>query len=358
MVTVLMATYQGKEYLEQQLDTILAQTVPVKILISDDGSDDGTREMLEDYAGWYPEQVFLRHRTEHDGDAAGNFFWLMQEALKDEENEYILFSDQDDVWENNKVNVLLHRMKVLEKGLGTQCPILLYSDMEVVDEDLYEISPSFAAYTHQDPDRTSFAELLVENQVTGGASMINRALLEKCAKKPEVCCMHDWWIALTASCFGVIEFMPRALSKYRQHGGNVLGARDFGSFVEMKARLSRGKEVERNYRRMLNQGIAFGRCFWKEMDKAQRMTLRAFLALPYQSAAGRLKNIRYNHFYKNSALQTLAMCVTIPKAEKMRQPKNEQDVALENCEGKAMVAAGKTEAESGAAKAAEQELEA
>ena len=57
-----MATYRGKQYLEQQLDTILAQTVPVRILISDDGSDDGTREMLENYAGWYPEQVFLHHR--------------------------------------------------------------------------------------------------------------------------------------------------------------------------------------------------------------------------------------------------------------------------------------------------------
>ena len=52
MITVLMATYQGRQYLEQQLDTILAQTVPVKILISDDGSDDGTREMLDNYAGW------------------------------------------------------------------------------------------------------------------------------------------------------------------------------------------------------------------------------------------------------------------------------------------------------------------
>ena len=335
MVTVLMATYRGKQYLEQQLDTILAQTVPVKILISDDGSDDGTREMLENYAGWYPEQVFLHHRTQHTGGAAGNFFWLMQEALKDEKNEYIFFSDQDDAWENNKVSVMLHRMKVLEKGLGKQCPILLYSDMEVVDEDLCEISPSFAAYTHQDPDRSSFAELLVENQVTGGASMINRALLTHCAMEPEICCMHDWWIALTASCFGVIEFMPRVLSKYRQHGDNVLGAKDAGSFGEMKARLGRGKEVEQNYRRMLNQGIAFGRRFWKNMDTAQRMTLRAFLALPYQSAAGRLKNIRYNHFYKNSALQTLAMCVTMPRAEKLRQPKNEQAAECENCEVKA-----------------------
>ena len=334
MVTVLMATYRGKQYLEQQLDTILAQTVPVRILISDDGSDDGTREMLENYAGWYPEQVFLHHRTQHTGGAAGNFFWLMQEALKDEKNEYIFFSDQDDVWENNKVSVMLHRMKVLEKGLGKQCPILLYSDMEVVDEDLYEISPSFAAYTHQDPDRSSFAELLVENQVTGGASMINRALLTHCAMEPEICCMHDWWIALTASCFGVIEFMPRVLSKYRQHGDNVLGAKDAGSFGEMKARLGRGKEVEQNYRRMLNQGIAFGRRFWKNMDTAQRMTLRAFLALPYQSAAGRLTNIRYNRFYKNSALQTLAMCLTMPRAEKLRQPKNEQAAECENCEVK------------------------
>ena len=329
MITVLMATYQGRQYLEQQLDTILAQTVPVKILISDDGSDDGTREMLDNYAGWYPEQVVLHHRTEHTGGAAGNFFWLMQEALKDEKNEYILLSDQDDVWDNDKVSVMLHRMKVLEKGLGSACPILLYSDMEVVDEELYEISPSFASYTHQDPDRSSFAELLVENQVTGGASMINRALLMRCAKAPEVCCMHDWWIALTASCFGIIEFMPRALSKYRQHGNNVLGAKDAGSFGEMKARLGRGKEVEQNYRRMLNQGIAFGRRFWKDMDKVQRMTLRAFLALPYQSAAGRLKNIRYNHFYKNSVLQTLAMCMTIPRAEKMRQPKCEQAVGQE-----------------------------
>lgn len=159
--------------------------------------------------------------------------------------------------------------------------------------------------------------------------MINRALLMRCAKAPEVCCMHDWWIALTASCFGIIEFMPRALSKYRQHGNNVLGAKDAGSFGEMKARLGRGKEVEQNYRRMLNQGIAFGRRFWKDMDKVQRMTLRAFLALPYQSTAGRLKNIRYNHFYKNSVLQTLAMCMTIPRAEKMRQPKCEQAVGQE-----------------------------
>ena len=61
MITVLMATWQGKKYLEQQLDSILAQTVPVRIVISDDGSDDGTRELLERYAEWYPTQIVLHH---------------------------------------------------------------------------------------------------------------------------------------------------------------------------------------------------------------------------------------------------------------------------------------------------------
>lgn len=68
--------------------------------------------------------------------------------------------------------------------------------------------------------------------------MINRALLMRCAKAPEVCCMHDWWIALTAILFWYHRIHAEGkLSKYRQHGNNVLGAKDAGSFGEMKARL-------------------------------------------------------------------------------------------------------------------------
>lgn len=74
----------GKKYLEQQLDSILAQTVPVRIWVSDDGSDDGTRELLEQYCEWYPKQVFLYSR-ENSGEngAAGNFFWLLSLAAKE-----------------------------------------------------------------------------------------------------------------------------------------------------------------------------------------------------------------------------------------------------------------------------------
>ena len=115
MITVLMAAWQGKKYLEQQLDSILAQTVPVRIWVSDDGSDDGTRELLEQYCEWYPKQVFL-HSRENSGEngAAGNFFWLLSLAAKEGKSDYVMLSDQDDVWFHHKVKTLLRRMKQLE----------------------------------------------------------------------------------------------------------------------------------------------------------------------------------------------------------------------------------------------------
>ncbi len=322
MITVLMATYQGRAYLEQQLDSILAQTVPVRIWISDDGSDDGTAELLEQYQKWYPKQVFLHPRKEKQmPGAAGNFFWLMSLAAQEGNSDYIMFSDQDDVWFNHKVKTLLHRMKQLEKGLGEQCPILVHSDMEVADSRLEQIHPSFFRYAGCNPDRTSFAEILVENPVTGGAMMMNRALLSLMKDAPKTCDMQDWWIALAGSCFGGIDHVDEPLSQYRQHESNVLGARASGSLEDLRERPGRQREVERNYRRMMAQANAFGKMFWEKMDGRQRMVLRAFLALPYQSAAGRLQNIVRNRFWKSYRLQTAAMCVTIPCAGEERKKK-------------------------------------
>ena len=221
MVTVLMATYRGKQYLEQQLDTILAQTVPVRILISDDGSDDGTREMLENYAGWYPEQVFLHHRTQHTGGAAGNFFWLMQEALKDEKNEYIFFSDQDDVWLPEKIT-----LQVAEAAKHPQeVPLLVYTDLKVVDENL-NVQHESMIRTQSDHANTELIQELTENTVTGGVAMINHALAELwTGQENHALLMHDLYLALLATAFGKLIYIDQPTELYRQHSSNVLGAR-------------------------------------------------------------------------------------------------------------------------------------
>ncbi|MBQ7795274.1 MAG: glycosyltransferase family 2 protein [Lachnospiraceae bacterium] len=343
MITVLLAAWQGAAYIEEQLDSILNQVIPdqavsdwklrnragsegndsepwLKIMVSDDGSVDGTREILERYRENFQEQVLLKHRSAElrakdleDGipAAAGNFFWLLSQA----DDDYVMLSDQDDVWKGNKAERLLVEMERLEKLHGKDHPILVHSDMEVVDGDLKVMHPSFFAYQKCRPERTSFAELLVENSVTGGAVMMNRALVELLKERPAACFMHDWWIALAAACFGEISCVRESLYLYRQHGSNTLGAKETGSVKDVAERLDRTAQVEENYRKMAAQAHAFGKMYEKRMSEEQKATLRAYLALRYQSPVGRFKNIVKNRFFKSSRIQTLAQCVTIPRPD-------------------------------------------
>ena len=327
MITVLLAAWNGSAYIEEQLDSILGQDGvelgDLRIVISDDGSTDDTREILENYRAQFPEQIVLKHRSAErkakdlaDGipAAAGNFFWLLSQAG---DSEYVMLSDQDDVWKPNKIETLMMEMMCQEVLNGADQPILVHSDMEVVDANLKTIRPSFFKYQKCDPARTQFSELLVENSVTGGAVMMNRALVELLKERPAACFMHDWWIALAASCFGTISWVEEPLYLYRQHGNNTLGAKETGSVKDVAERLesSRAAQVEENYRKMAAQAHAFGKMYGDRMNEEQKAILRAYLALRYQSPVGRLKNIVKNRFFKSSKLQTLAQCVTIPRPD-------------------------------------------
>ncbi|MDO4733538.1 MAG: glycosyltransferase family 2 protein, partial [Bacillota bacterium] len=124
----------------------------------------------------------------------------------------------------------------------------------------------------------------------------------------------------TASCFGTISWVNEALYEYRQHGNNTLGAKKAGSVRDMTERLDRASQVEENYRKMAAQAHAFGKQYQEMMSEEQKAVLRAYLALRYQSPAGRLRNIWRNRFFKSSRLQTLAQCVTIPRPDGENRP--------------------------------------
>lgn len=320
MVTVLLAAYEGEKYLREQLDSVLGQTVKdLKILVSDDGSRDATPEILAEYAKQYPERVFLKSRNEADRESdrkngfppgAGNFFWLLSQA----EDGYVMLCDQDDVWKREKAEKLLSRVKMLEARYGESYPVLVHSDMVVADQNLEEISPSFFAYQKCDPKRTRFSETLAENPATGGAVMMNAALLSFLREKPDFCVMHDWWISLTAACFGVISCVREPLSYYRQHGDNTLGAKKTGSVGDLTERAGRGDEVRKNYEGIFAQARAFYARYGRMMSREKRETLLAFLALPGEKKAKRAAMVWKYGFFKSSALQTFAQCVTIPKS--------------------------------------------
>ncbi|WP_394200863.1 glycosyltransferase family 2 protein [Shewanella waksmanii] len=223
-ISVLLAAYNGGDYLSVQVASILEQrNVEPHILIRDDGSTDGSIEALQKKYVESEQLSYIKNSTSARGHLA-NFSALCLEAL-DLESEYFAFSDQDDVWHSNKLSLCYEKLVELEAKYSSKMPILVHCDLRVVDKKLNEMAPSFIQYQGiPDPVTHSAEAFLHQNVATGCTFVFNRALLELAAPIPEVAIIHDWWFALVAKFYGIVSYIDLPLIDYRQHGGNSIGA--------------------------------------------------------------------------------------------------------------------------------------
>jgi glycosyltransferase involved in cell wall biosynthesis len=225
-IFILMSTYNGKDYLAEQLNSIIEQTCKDwQLLIRDDGSTDGTPEIIKSYIRQYPHKIRLLSDPEGHLAASGSFFRL----LKDTGADYIMFADQDDVWLPDKIEISLKKMKEMEKKHGIDTPLLVHSDLKVADTQLNVLSGSFWRYQHLNPQTSVvFSRLLMQNTVTGCTMLINDTLRRKIVTAQERIIVYDWWIALIAAAFGKIDYVNAPTVLYRQHMQNTVGAKLWG----------------------------------------------------------------------------------------------------------------------------------
>ena len=222
-IDVLLATYNGARYLRPQIESILNQEkVSFRILVRDDGSVDETPAIIEHYRRSRPDRIVRVSGSDHLG-AVGNFACLLHEAKA----PYAALSDQDDVWAPHKLRTLLGAMQALESRHGAGTPLLVHSDLTVVDEALRERHSSFWRYSGFDPRDTNLPRLLIKNTITGCASLLNRALIDLALPMPKAALVHDYWLALVACAAGRLGVVDEPLMAYRQHARNAIGARPY-----------------------------------------------------------------------------------------------------------------------------------
>ncbi len=223
-IQVLLAAYQGKTYLRELLDSLAAQDDGFfSVLLRDDGSTDGTVELLEQRCRQDTRFHLLKDASAHSG-AAGSFLRLMRQASP--EAAYFALCDQDDVWLPTRLSACRAAMAQAEALYGEQTPILVHSDAVVTDEQGHTLHDSFFAHQGWDGTAVTLPRLLVQNNVTGCTTLMNaplKALIARYAQ-PEGMYMHDWLLALTAAACGHVVFVNKPLVRYRQHGTNVMGA--------------------------------------------------------------------------------------------------------------------------------------
>lgn len=228
-VSVALATYNGEKYVLQQIDSILNQLSPTdQLIISDNGSTDSTIPLIQEHYGADPRVELISCR---DKGVIANFSF----ALSYCKNEIIFLSDQDDIWQPNKVEIFLNNF--------SQHPEIsvIMSDIEVVDNNLKTIIPSFFAYRGT---RLGVLKNIVKNTYIGCAMAMRKSFIQPLLPIPKDVPMHDMWIGIMANKKKQAMLIPDKLVLYRRHEATVTTVENNSTWLEkLKWRYSIIKNV-------------------------------------------------------------------------------------------------------------------
>lgn len=277
-IAILLATYNGVQYLREQIESLYAQTfTDWTIYVHDDGSTDGTQRILEEYEAKKDNFVVLRYPSQKG--ASNNFFSLLSNVAAD----YYFFSDQDDVWMPSKIEKCMIEMRRVE-NLHYDTPTIVCCDARVTDIQLNVTSHSLWQQAGTHPEfLLSFDESAATPFVTGCTMLLNKKAKESILwDKTHYATMHDAFITLCVlKARGVVSPLYESLIYYRQHGDNTLGA-----YSSVKS------------------GILYKLSHLKSVLRTDWALLRMLHALDYGSV---FKFLKYKRLYKQKVSRKLSL---------------------------------------------------
>jgi glycosyltransferase involved in cell wall biosynthesis len=320
-VDILLASFNGEQFIAEQIESILHQSYPnIRLIIGDDESFDGTGAIIRRYAEKYPDKILPIFFDENVG-VTQNFSRLADYA----EAPYVMLADQDDIWFPKKVEITLKAMLEAEALYGEEMPLLVHTDNIVIDNAKNVLAKSFRKYSDINPSRTLLRQVLMQNVALGCTIMINKRLLDLSFPVPTEADVHDYWIGLVASVFGKFVYIDRPTLYYRQHGNNIYGAYRHRLIPDL-IEILRNPQKSRGYsNRMYSKAITafiFYKRYESSLSDKDKKVLERFITLRnrafIQEAYAR---IRYGFFRGDIRKEILDfVCVYLcgPVPEKYR----------------------------------------
>lgn len=251
---VLICTFNGGDYIAEQLHSILQQTPkPRNVWISDDGSKDQTHAIVKQIAEGYATPVHWLEGPRRG--VIANILW----ALPQTQSPYVFLADQDDIWLDNKAALFCAQMTEQDQ------PHLIFSDAWVWHPDK-DTKHSFWELDRLRPNNAQSAQRLAfHNTVQGASACVNRALIDTVVSDSRIM-MHDWWLALIAAGLGKVSIIREPTLLYRQHDNNQVGSQNQGGKRKKPSFQKRWAIATR----ILNQAKAFAEHYEPQLKPADR----------------------------------------------------------------------------------------
>ena len=293
-IDVLLATYNGEKYLKEQIDSILNQTYSnIRLVISDDCSKDNTREIIKEYEEKDDRVISYFH--EKNLGYVKNFEFLLTKV----ENEIYMLSDQDDVWLPTKIEHTYNKMVETNADL-------VFTDLEVVDENLKMMYPSFNDYMKLSRKikkyKNDYRLQYLYNCVTGCTLMSKKKFLDMILPIPTQSkyAIHDTWIATAIANNGKVEYLDEKTILYRQHGNNQVGTEKVSHGFE---KLDQVRELFINVKLGLFETyVQNDRIFNDKLKKENKEALEYFKMIENKKNVNFRKWNVFHRLYKNETI--------------------------------------------------------
>ena len=302
-----MGTYNGDKFIDKQISSIVNQLSDGKLIIHDDGSKDGTIEIIKKYS--LKDDRIVLIEAPSCGGAAKNFAFLLEKTTSD----YVFCSDQDDIWISGKIDKMIKIIKMYENIYGKEKPLLIHTDLELIDENDETIHKSMWRYQNLNPKWGDDLNLLLtQNVITGCALLVNRALLDIALPIPNNVVMHDHWLGLVACTSGKVIYHEESLIRYRHHGNNEVGAKKSDIFFyidkirEVLASRSRNSDDKIG---LYNQAQELS----KRLDGRIKEIPQRFSNLDREGFLRRMKSIIEFRFYKFGIIKNTIWILDVSK---------------------------------------------
>lgn len=313
MITIIMAVYNGQEYIREQLESLKDQTYTEwRLVIRDDRSSDKTAEIVKKFSDEVEQEVIFKVNEKPSGSAKNNFALLINDA---KESDYVMFCDQDDIWKKDKIEITFNKMKQAEERYGRDFPLLVHGDVEVIDENGNINADSMFEMSHINAD-SKLPQILIQNHVTGCTMMCNKKLIAGISEyaSSEYIIMHDYLAALYASVFGKIEVIKKPLLSYRQHSGNSVGAKNNNNPMYLLKRLANGRKSYKEAMETSRNQVKFFVEIYREELAAEKYCEEYELMSGYASLGSRAKLYRImfykkNHIWKNGTIRKIMQVI-------------------------------------------------
>lgn len=217
-VVIVLCTYNGASHIQDQMESLLAQSWPVAIRVFDDASTDNTVDLLSNYRDKIDLTITIN--TVNIGYVA-NFESGINQVL-DEGFDYVALCDQDDIWNSERITKGMQAIQAAEHQSSSRTALLAHSDLRMINTSKQCVHPSFFDYRHYEISNVrSLSTVLGQNGVMGNTVLMNRALATMAQPFPAGLHVHDYWLAVLAELHGQRIMLKEALVDYRIHESNA-----------------------------------------------------------------------------------------------------------------------------------------